>query len=89
MNAIINIDENLVDILKFLARDCESAVYEEIAQQDYVIAEALLSCVPFDAEKMRDEIIQDIQNGVIQRTKGSERLFEIIDKHTGGKENDA
>ncbi len=34
-------------------------------------------------EEMRDEIIQDIQNGMIHITKGSERLFEIIDKHIG------
>ena len=38
-----------------------------------------------DIEKIRAEIIQDIQNGVIQITKGNERLFEIIDKHIGGK----
>ena len=39
-------------------------------------------------EKIRAEIIQDVQNGVIQITKGSDRLFEIIDKHVGGKTNE-
>jgi len=34
-------------------------------------------------EEARDEIIQDIQNGVMQITKGSEKLFEIIDRVGG------
>lgn len=39
-------------------------------------------------EEIRDEIIQDIQNGVIQITKGSEKLFEIIDRVGGESRGD-
>ena len=34
-------------------------------------------------EDIKQEIVQDIENGIIQISKGNERLFSIIDKHIG------
>ena len=63
--------------------DCSKCFYATVEHDEVTSLPVYRIPDSADIEKIRAEIIQDVQNGVIQITKGSDRLFEIIDKYIG------